>query len=311
VTTAFTVAAWLAAADAQQRAPWEVMVGWTGATASMPVPMVNIVSGGAHAGRAVDIQDVLAIPRAATSVEDAIETVWRIRRGTSEVMNDHGFSTSLVADEGGLAAAFSSSEFALGVVADGITRAGLALGRDAGIALDIAANQFHSSGSEYEFEGKTLSNVEIISILSGWASRWPISSIEDPLAEDDDWSVAAPLLATSQVVGDDRYATSLERLARGIDANEADSVLIKPNQAGSLWQTMSAVALAQKAHWRTIVSARSGDTEEQWLVDLAIGTNAGQIKVGSTMRSERTAKWNRMLELSATKDIRYTPHPER
>jgi enolase len=311
VTTAFTVAAWLAAADAQQRAPWEVMVGWTGATASMPVPMVNIVSGGAHAGRAVDIQDVLAIPRAATSVEDAIETVWRIRRGTSEVMNDHGFSTSLVADEGGLAAAFSSSEFALGVVADGITRAGLALGRDAGIALDIAANQFHSSGSEYEFEGKTLSNVEIISILSGWASRWPISSIEDPLAEDDDWSVAAPLLATSQVVGDDRYATSLERLARGIDANEANSVLIKPNQAGSLWQTMSAVALAQKAHWATIVSARSGDTEEQWLVDLAIGTNAGQIKVGSTMRSERTAKWNRMLELSATEDIRYTPHPER
>lgn len=311
VTTAVTVAAWLAAADAQQRAPWRVMAGWTGASASLPVPMVNIVSGGAHAARAVDIQDVLAVPRAATSVEDAIEHVWRIRRGTSEVMNDHGFSTSLVADEGGLAAPFSSSEFALGVVADGIERAGLTLGKDASLALDIAANQFHSSGSQYEFEGKTLSHVDIIGIFACWAARWPISSIEDPLAEDDDWSVAAPLLATSQVVGDDRYATSLERLARGIDANEADSVLIKPNQAGSLWQTMSAVALAQKAHWATIVSARSGDTEEQWLVDLAVGTNAGQIKVGSTMRSERTAKWNRMLELSATEDIRYTPLPER
>lgn len=311
VTTAFTIAAWLAAADAQGLAPWQVMAGWTGATASLPVPMVNIVSGGAHAARAVDIQDVLAVPLSARSAEDAIEYVWKIRRGTAGVMNDHGFATSLVADEGGLAAAFSSSERALGAVADGIERAGLSLGADAALALDIAANQFHSSGPQYDFEGTTLSNREFIDVLTGWANRWPIASIEDPLAEDDDWSVAAPLLATSQVVGDDRYATSLDRLARGIESGEANSVLIKPNQAGSLWQTMSAVALAQKAQWATIVSARSGDTEEQWLVDLAVGTNAGQIKVGSTMRSERTAKWNRMLELSATTAIAYTGNTER
>lgn len=311
ITTALTVAAWLAAADAQGLAPWEVMAGWTGAAASLPVPMVNIVSGGAHAGRAVDIQDVLAVPLSARSVEDAIEHVWRIRRGTSQVMNDRGFSTTLVADEGGLAAGFADSESALDAVASGIERAELVIGEDAALALDIAANQFHSSGSQYVFEGKTLSHSDIIRIFTSWADRWPIASIEDPLAEDDDWSVAAPLLATSQVVGDDRYATSLERLARGIKLDEANSVLIKPNQAGTLWQTMSAVSMAQKAQWATIVSARSGDTEEHWLVDLAVGTNAGQIKVGSTMRSERTAKWNRMLELSATSGIPYTTEIER
>ena len=311
VTTAVTIAAWLAVADALSIAPWEVMAGWTGSSPSLPVPMVNIVSGGAHAGRAVDIQDILTIPLSATTIEDAIEYVWRVRQGTSQVMRDQGFATALVADEGGLAADFADSEAALAIVAQGIQTSGLTLGTDAALALDIAANQFHSSGSLYEFEGATLSNRDLIGIMSQWSARWPIASIEDPLAEDDDWSLAAPLLATSQIVGDDRYATSLSRLASGIELKEANSVLIKPNQAGSLWLTMSAVALAQSASWRTIVSARSGDTEEQWLVDLAVGTGAGQIKVGSTMRSERTAKWNRLLELSATGTLPYSGNNER
>jgi len=226
-------------------------------------------------------------------------------------MRDQGFSTSLVADEGGLAAGFANSEAALATVAEGIQRADLALGTDATLALDIAANQFHSSGSVYEFEGSTVSNRDIIEIIAKWCDRFPIASIEDPLAEDDDWSVASPLLGASQVVGDDRYATSLTRLATGIELNEANSVLIKPNQAGSLWHTMSAVALAQSATWGTIVSARSGDTEEHWLVDLAVGTGTGQIKVGSTMRSERTAKWNRLLELSARGSLPYSGNNER
>ena len=311
VTTAVTIAAWLAVADARAIAPWEVMTGWTGSTPSLPVPMVNIISGGAHAERAVDIQDILTIPLSATTLEDAIEYVWRVRHGTSQVMRDQGFATALVADEGGLAAGFADSEAALAIVAQGIERADLALGTDATLALDIAANQFHSSGSLYEFEGSTVSNRDIIEIISRWCERWPIASIEDPLAEDDDWSVASPLLGTSQVVGDDRYATSLTRLATGIELKEANSVLIKPNQAGSLWHTMSAVALAQSATWGTIVSARSGDTEEHWLVDLAVGTGAGQIKVGSTMRSERTAKWNRLLELSAQGTLPYPGNNER
>lgn len=311
VATAFTIAAWLAVADSQKRAPWEVMADWTESTPSLPVPMVNIVSGGAHAARAVDIQDVLAIPVSATNVEDAIENVWKIRRGASQVMSEHGFSTALVADEGGLAGDFANNEFALNIVAEGIHKAGLKLGEDAALALDIAANQFHTTGSHYAFEGRTLENRELIEIFLAWARKWPIASVEDPLSEDDDWSLASPLLSASQIVGDDRYATSISRLARGIELKEANSVLIKPNQAGTLWQTMSAVLLAQKAGWATIVSARSGDTEEQWLVDLAVGTNAAQIKVGSTMRSERTAKWNRMLELSAMTQIPYAGNRER
>jgi enolase len=135
--------------------------------------------------------------------------------------------------------------------------------------------------------------------------------VEDPLAEDDDWSCLSSLLNTTHIVGDDRYATSLTRLSGGIDAHEADSVLIKPNQTGSLWGAMEAIRIAQAANWGTIVSARSGDTEEQWLVDLAVGLGAGQIKVGSTMRSERTAKWNRMLELSATENLLYAANTER
>ena len=138
-------------ANARDLAPWEVMAGWTGSTPSLPVPMVNIISGGAHADRAVDIQDILTIPLSATTPEDAIEYVWRVRHGTSQVMRDQGFSTSLVADEGGLAAGFANSEAALATVAEGIQRADLALGTDATLALDIAANQFHSSGSVYEF----------------------------------------------------------------------------------------------------------------------------------------------------------------
>jgi enolase len=311
VTTAFTIAAWLAVADSQNRAPWRVIADWTGSSPSLPVPMVNIVSGGAHAARAVDIQDVLVAPVSATTVEEAIENVWKVRKGASQVMNEHGFASALVADEGGLAGDFANSEFALKVVVDGIHKAGLALGADAALALDIAANQFHSSGSQYVFEGHTLASSELIEIFLGWARKWPIASVEDPLAEDDDWSIAAPLLSSTCIVGDDRYATSLGRLARGIEQKEANSVLIKPNQAGTLWQTISAVSLAKKADWATIVSARSGDTEEQWLVDLAVGTDAGQIKVGSTMRSERTAKWNRMLELSAQNQIPYAGAKER
>jgi len=311
VTTAVTIAAWLALATAQKRAPWQVMADWTHREATLPIPMVNIVSGGAHAAQAVDIQDVLAVPTSARSVEDALETVWRIRGGTRKVMDGLGFSTALVADEGGLAAGFSSSEAALKAVVEGISAAGLIPGEEASLALDIAANQFHSNGSHYVFEGNSCTSKDIAEIIEAWIARWPIISVEDPLAEDDDWSVLASLLSTTRIVGDDRYATSPVRLAQGIGSQEANAVLIKPNQAGSLWGTLETLLLAQGAGWETIVSARSGDTEEQWLVDLAVGTGAGHIKVGSTMRSERTAKWNRMLELSATENIRYAGPQER
>lgn len=311
VTTALTVAAWLAVAEAQARAPWRVMADWTGSTPLLPIPMVNIVSGGAHAAQAVDIQDVLVIPTSSHTVEEAIETAWRVRWGTQKVMSDLGYATALIADEGGLAAGFPRSEEAIHAVVEGIRRAGFVPGEEASLALDVAANEFHVSGPDYLFEGASVNNRELAKIIEGWTKKWPISSVEDPLAEDDDWSCLSSLLNTTHIVGDDRYATSLTRLAGGIDAHEADSVLIKPNQTGSLWGAMEAIRIAQVANWGTIVSARSGDTEEQWLVDLAVGLGAGQIKVGSTMRSERTAKWNRMLELSATENLRYAANTER
>ena len=304
-TTAATVAAWLALAHSQARAPWEVISEWTGRAPTLPVPMVNMVSGGAHAAGAVAIQDVLAIPHSSWRVEDAIETAWRVRKGTREVMTELGFPTALIADEGGLAAGFSSSEDAIKAVVEGVSRVGLVPGDDVGLALDVAANEFLGEGDRYQFEGETLSDAQLVAIISRWASTWPISSIEDPLAEDADWTTLAPLLMKTQIVGDDRYATSVDRLATGISRQEANSVLIKPNQAGTLWGALEAIRTGKEAGWGTIVSARSGDTEEQWLVDLAVGSGAGQIKVGSTMRSERTAKWNRMLELSARENLPY------
>jgi enolase len=267
--------------------------------------MVNIVSGGAHAAGAIAIQDVLAIPSSAHTVEDAIENVWRVRKGTREIIDELGFPTALVADEGGLAAGFASSEDAIKAVVDGVLRAGLAPMAEISLALDVAANEFLGERGKYQFEGETLSERDLVEIISRWVSTLPIASVEDPLAEDADWATLARLLRTVQVVGDDRYATSVDRLEAGISRQEANSVLIKPNQAGSLWGAVRAIQVARDAGWGTIVSARSGDTEEQWLVDLAVGSGAGQIKVGSTMRSERTAKWNRMLELSAMENLPY------
>jgi len=259
---------------------------------------VNIVSGGAHAASAVDIQDVLVIPVGARTVEHAIEMVWQVRRGTRAVMDDLGFATALVADEGGLAASFPTNSDALEAVFRGIERAGYAPGDDVVLALDIAANEFEQSPGRYLFDGSEITSAALVEHIAGWVDSWAVASVEDPLAEDDDWQIVSTLADRIRVVGDDRYATNLARVNEGIKRAEANTVLIKPNQAGSLWSALQALLRAKEAGWHTIVSARSGETEEDWLVDLAVGSGAGQIKVGSTMRSERTAKWNRMLQLS-------------
>lgn len=304
VVTAVTIACWLAVAHNQGRPAWQVMAEWTGRTPTLPRPMVNIVSGGAHAARAVDIQDVLAIPLSATSIEDAIEHVSAIRHHTSLVMADAGHQVALVADEGGLAGAFSSNEHAVKAVADGIARFQDGNTHQGAIALDIAANQFFD-GSHYRFDGAHLTAQDLSSVLQDWVAKWPVASIEDPLAESDDWSFVAALVASTQIIGDDRYATQASRVREGIARGEANSVLVKPNQAGTLYDALTTLSVALDAGWAPVVSARSGDTEQDWLVDLAVGTGAGQIKVGSTHRSERTAKWNRLLELSATTSLPY------
>lgn len=305
VGTAISVAAWLAFAREQRAEPWQVIDQWTSASASIPVPMVNIVSGGAHAAAAVDIQDVLVIPSGAGSIESAIESAWKVRRGTRSVMADEGFATALVADEGGLAASFAGNEEALRAVHAGVREAGFTPGTDAHLAVDIAANEFAVAPGSYRLDGEDISGHELVERIATWCADYSIRSVEDPLSEDDDWESVASALGQYRVVGDDRYATSTSRLREGIERAEANTVLIKPNQAGSLWSALQALDMAQGAGWHTIVSARSGDTEESWLADLAVGSGAGQIKVGSTMRSERTAKWNRLLELSAATALPY------
>jgi enolase len=270
----------------------------------LPLPMVNVVSGGAHAGGLVDIQDVLVVPVGAASFAEAIEWAARVRAATAALAAERGLAVRLVADEGGLGPAISSTGEALELLAGGIARSGLRPGDDASIAIDVAATQLAVGPGRYALEnqGSELDAGELVDVIDGWRRRYPIVSVEDPLA-DDDWSgwasATARLRDGLQVLGDDLLVTDPARLSRAIADGVANAVLVKPNQVGTLSQAATVVRDAQAAGYASVVSARSGDTEDSWLADLAVGWRAGQIKVGSTMRSERTAKWNRLLEIEA------------
>ena len=268
------------------------------------MPMVNVVSGGAHArGAGVDVQDVMVVPIGAESFAEAIEWAWRVRRATGEVAGEHGYASSLVADEGGLGLPLPSNRDALELVLAGIERAGLSPGEQAAIAVDVAATQLLVAGGyRLATDDRTLDPAGLIDELEAWCDDFPVVSLEDPLAEDDwtGWSEATRRLgARVQLVGDDLFVTRTERLRHGIETGVANAVLVKPNQCGTLTATREAVDLARGSGYATVVSARSGDTEDGWLADLAVGWLAGQIKVGSTTRSERTAKWNRLLRIEA------------
>lgn len=268
----------------------------------LPMPMVNILSGGAHAAGALDIQDVLVVPVGATSFAQAIEWAWRVRKGTAEAARDRGHGTGLVADEGGLGLELGSNRRALELITEGMSRAGLRPRDDVGIALDVAAGQF-AQGNRYllRTEGRTLSADELIDELSRWRAMFPVVSVEDVLGEDDwaGWRRATRQLDGIQVLGDDLFATDQRRLARGIDAGVGNAVLVKPNQVGTLSEALDVVRAARQAGYQTVLSARSGDAEDSWLADLSVGWRTGQIKVGSTMRAERTAKWNRLLQIES------------
>lgn len=299
---AVSVAAAIAAAHAQHVPLYE----WCGGEAGplLPMPMVNVLSGGAHAGGAIDVQDFLVIPIGAGSFTEAIEWCWRTRRSTADVAADRGFPVALVADEGGLGLPLRSNRAALECLAQGIERAGLALGDQVGIAIDVAATQLRD-GDGYRFasEDRSFGSSELIAELASWCDAFPIVSIEDPVADDDEagWTSASEALGNRvQLIGDDLFVTDRQRLSDGIDAGIANAVLVKPNQTGTLFRTAAVMELAKSAGYATIVSARSGETEEPWLADLAVGWRAGQIKVGSVTRSERTAKWNRILRIEAT-----------
>ena len=273
---------------------------------SLPLPMVNIVSGGAHAGGLIDIQDVLVIPLGASSFAEAIEWAWRVRRATAELASVMHPSTSLVADEGGLAFALSSNTEALDLVARGIEHAGLRPLEDVAIAVDVAAGQLvHEDGYRLRADGTMCSAEELVDLVVSWVDRYPLVSVEDPCAEDDweGWRYASQRLGSRvQLLGDDLFATNLARLETGVRDGVANAVLVKPNQNGTVSGTQQVAEAAWSASYATVLSARSGDTEDDWLADLAIGWGVGQIKVGSTMRSERQAKWNRLLEVESHPD---------
>ncbi|MDV7241119.1 MULTISPECIES: phosphopyruvate hydratase [Rhodococcus] len=294
----------IASARAAARAAGLPLYAHIGNDPLLPLPMVNVISGGAHADGAVDIQDFLVVPVGADSFHEAIEFAWRVRRGTAQVLEDAGYDVALVADEGGLGPRLPSNRAALEFLARGVAKAGLDLGAQAAIAIDVAATEFYDVNSaRYHFasENRHLSSSELIAELEAWSSDFPIVSIEDILSEDDwdHWPKAQAALPSTQLLGDDLFVTNPQRLAQGVDRGAANAVLVKPNQIGTLSQAREVVDFAREHNVATVLSARSGESEDSWLSDLAVGWRTGQIKVGSTTRSERTAKWNRLLEIEA------------
>ena len=273
----------------------------------IPMPMVNILSGGAHANRSLDIQDVLVIPHAAQNFTEALSWIVAIRERAASDGKSHGV-THLVADEGGLGLSFASTDDACEFVLSQIELLGLS--GKVSLALDIASTQFFAD-NKYSLTtlGKTFSSEEFVEQMLNLVNTYPISSIEDPFAEDD-WAAWSSFTAQApdklQILGDDLFTTNLHRLEKGIAEKSANAILIKANQNGLVTSTHRVLDHAHANHFAIVVSARSGETEDSWLADLATGWRAGQIKVGSTHGSERTAKWNRLLELEALDETEFS-----
>lgn len=272
-----------------------------GAVPSMPVPMVNILSGGLHAGGLIEIQDFLVIPRGFASFSASLEAIVAVHRNTRHVIVERGYALTGVADEGGWGPAFGTNEAALEILAEAIERSGYA-GRMV-IAIDMAASHFFEDDAYHlRSEKLRLNRAQMIDLMAGWAERYPVVSIEDGL-EEDDWQgwveLTRRLGANVQLIGDDLFTTNPERVLRGIALQAGNAVLVKMNQIGTLTETFEVLKLAREAGYRAVISARSGETEDSFLADLAVASGAGQIKVGSITRSERLAKYNRLLEIEA------------
>ena len=263
-----------------------------------------MISGGLHAGGNLDIQDVLTIPVAAKTYSEALEMTVALYRAVGAVLAKQGFEATLVGDEGGFGPRLRDNEQAFGIVTEAIRLCGFEPGRDVAIAVDVASSHFFEpmTGAYRLGTGsaRTFDAAGMIDLLAGWVDRFPIVSLEDGLAEDDwdGWSALTERLGKSvQLIGDDLFATQITRLRTGIERQSGNAVLIKLNQVGTLTETFDAIALAQQAGFRTVVSARSGETEDATIADLAVATGAGQIKIGSVARSERLAKYNRLLRI--------------
>lgn len=268
----------------------------------LPVPMMNIINGGAHADNSVDMQEFMILPVGAPSFREAIRYGAEVFHALKKVLHDRGMATG-VGDEGGFAPNLPSNESAIEVILEAIEKAGYVAGKDIFLGLDVASSEFYEDGLYHlASEGKKFTSEEFVDYLATWVSKYPIISIEDGLAEGDwhGWGVMTDKLgAKIQIVGDDLFVTNPGILKKGIEAKVANSILIKVNQIGTLSETLEAIQMAHAANYTTVMSHRSGETEDSTIADLAVATRSGQIKTGSLSRSDRIAKYNRLLKIEA------------
>ncbi len=280
------------------------------ATYTLPVPMMNILNGGKHAAASTDFQEFMVVPAGASSFGHALQIGSEVYHSLKRVLKDKGLNTN-VGDEGGFTPSLPSNKQAIEAVLVAIEKAGYKPGKDCFLALDPAASEFYKGG-QYILtkEDVSLSSQEMVDYYVNWAASYPLISIEDGLAEDDwdGWQLLTQKLGSQiQIVGDDLYVTNVNRLNKGISLKASNSILIKPNQIGTLTETIDAIKMAQEAGWTAVVSHRSGETEDTSIADLAVGLNTGLIKAGAPCRSERTAKYNRLLRIEEElgKDARF------
>jgi enolase len=301
-TLGVSLAVCRAAATLRGQLLFERIASLAGAQPLMPLLMTNILSGGLHAGRGMDVQDFLAVPMRAASIGEAIHLMARVRSAATEVSRQRGLPT-LLADEGGLSPGCETAHAALQLMLASIERAGLRPGEDVAIAIDVAATVLKETHARYRLarEGRDLSTEAMIDMIEGWIRDFPVVSVEDALDEEDwvGWKLLTQRLGDrAQLVGDDLFTTNPSRLARGIDNRIGNAVLVKPNQNGTLTGVLDVIAQAKAAGYATIVSARSGETEDAFMSDLAVGVAAGQIKIGSLRTSSTVAKYNQLLRIS-------------
>lgn len=288
------------AAANEKNLPLYEYLGGEGNSFKMPVPMMNIINGGAHADNSVDMQEFMILPVGASSIREAVRYGTEVFHSLKSVLSKLGLGTT-VGDEGGFAPNLSSNEQAIEVILEAIEKAGYKAGEDILLGLDVASSEFYENGIyNLESENKKLNAQEFLDYLSPWFDKYPIITMEDAMDEGDwdGWKLLTDKLGKNiQLVGDDLFVTNTSILQEGIDKNIANSILIKVNQIGSLTETLAAIEMAKKAGYTAVISHRSGETEDTTIADLAVATSAGQIKTGSLSRSDRVAKYNRLMKI--------------
>lgn len=294
-----------ASAIEQQISLYQHFAQITKTTCHLPMPTINLFSGGKHAGGQVPIQDTLIVPVGAMTMDQALEMTAAVYRAGVQLMANKYGMRHLTADEGGLAPPFPNTDAMFADAVESIEMAGYYPGQDVALAIDVASTHFYMDGN-YHYDGQVLDSNNMIGVIKEWLERYPIMSVEDGLAEDDwgAWPELCSALGNRAItLGDDHLCTNPKRIQKSIDCQSANALLLKVNQIGTLSEAATALQLARAAEWKVVISARSGETEDDWLADLAVGWAGDYIKIGAITQSERLAKYNRLLELEATTEL--------